>query len=234
MKNIKNSETDPTLTCVIIAGPLTSANIAPLITFCKSTLSFHIIISTWNSENSEYIESLRTLQNLSVLTQPVPIIRNASNYQIKAVSHALDYATSRGHKYGLRLRTDFLCNDLEKLLFLLLSEFLKHPINFLCFHRNTPPFSRPYCTDHVIFGKVEELGRYFSGEQSCNDHRPPEYFLQENYFLGEITSYKQVVDKCDFFIERIWQEDIRFFYTKPEYMIQGEMLKIYLTKHGRY
>ena len=146
-------------------------------TFLKNTLDIYkkifknsiIIISTWENENKDLINSLKD-QNIFILFNKEPEKKTLFNidHQIVSTNIALNFAKEKGIKYSLKTRPDIRLhkNNLESFLISLIKTF---PVkkNDLINSRIIVPSLITFryrlysLSDIVLFGETIDLLKYF-------------------------------------------------------------------------
>lgn len=157
---------------VIIQGPIKEK-----FNFLKNTLDIYkkifknsiIIISTWDNEDQNLINSLKD-QNIFILFNKEPEkSHNNINHQILSTNTALNFALSKGVKYSLKTRVDVRIykNNLEAYLISLTKTFPLKDNNFINSRiivpsLNTFKFRLYSLSDIVMFGETNDLLKYFN------------------------------------------------------------------------
>lgn len=178
-KNSKNFHLESTCSineklAIIIQGPIQES-----FEFLRNTVSIYkkifknsiVIISTWEGENQNLINSLKD-QNIFILFNKEPEeSHNNINHQIHSTNLALKFAISKGAKYSIKTRTDVRLykNNLETYLISLIKTF---PVkeNKIINSRIIVPslvtfkFRLYSLSDIVMFGETEDLIKYFNIE----------------------------------------------------------------------
>ena len=186
-------------------------------TFLKNTLDIYkkifknsiIIISTWENENKDLINSLKD-QNIFILFNKEPEKKTLFNidHQIVSTNIALNFAKEKGIKYSLKTRADIRIhkNNLESFLISLIRTF---PVkkNDLINSRIIVPSLITFryrlysLSDIVLFGETIDLLKYFK-KDSFKDGL--EIFgLNEKNLLINDTPVVAEIFLCSRFMENI-------------------------------
>jgi len=185
--------------------------------FLKNTLDIYkkifknsiIIISTWENENKDLINSLKD-QNIFILFNEEPEKKTLFNidHQIISTNRALTFAKEKGIKYSLKTRADIRIhkNNLESFLISLIRTF---PVkkNDLINSRIIVPSLITFryrlysLSDIVLFGETIDLLKYFK-KDSFKDGL--EIFgLNEKNLLKNDTPVVAEIFLCSRFMENI-------------------------------
>ncbi len=160
---------------IIIQGPIQEKFI-----FLKNTLNIYkkifrnsiIIVSTWENEDKNLINSLKD-ENIFILFSNEPQNKTLFNidHQIISTNKALKFAQEKGIKYSLKTRADIRIhkNNLETFLISLIKTF---PVkkNSLINSRIIVPSLITFkyrlysLSDIVLFGETGDLLKYFKNE----------------------------------------------------------------------
>ena len=159
---------------IIIQGPILEKFL-----FLKNTLNIYkkifknsiIVISTWENENKDLINSLKD-ENIFILFNKEPQ-KSQSNidHQIISTNRALKFAQEKGVKYSLKTRADIRIhkNNLETFLISLIKTFPPKN-NELINSRIIAPSLITFryrlysLSDIVLFGETTDLLKYFKNE----------------------------------------------------------------------
>lgn len=212
--------------CVVVQGQVYPEIVNQLIETYKDFPDK--ILSTWTTEHKESVDIL-TSKGFQIVIQEQPDHKTPVNYMTKSMQKGIELAESLGYTHIFRMRTDVSCNAVSKLLKILETEYIADKLSFIMLCRNSPS-DEAYLCDHIVYGPLVEIKKYFSTVQSVGDTRYSESLYQEEYF-GISTSkisYDYLKDKVQFFINRCKMEDIQFHFTKPRYTDQGDLVKRYL------
>ncbi len=181
---------------VIIQGPIQENE-----EFLKQTVKIYkkifknslIIVSTWESENKQFIEELRNENIHIILTDDTKIKKSRSNInkQIISTNVALNFAKEQDIKYCLKTRTDqrVYNNNLESFLIALLKIFPVKKNKIIKSRIFVPPmgtfkFFLYHLTDLMMFGETEDLIKYWDKENY--DIGLKKMGLDEkNYFIND-------------------------------------------------
>ncbi len=159
---------------IIIQGPIQNK-----FDFLKNTLEIYkrifknsiIIISTWENEDQNLINSLKNENTFILYNKEPKTSHNNIDHQIHSTNLALNFAKTKGAKYSLKTRTDVRLykNNLETFLISLIKTF---PVkeNSLIKSRIIVPSLVTFkyrlysLSDIVMFGETEDLLIYFNIE----------------------------------------------------------------------
>jgi hypothetical protein len=212
--------------CVVIQGQVYPQIVNQLIETYKDFPDK--ILSTWTTEHKESVDILRS-KGFQIVIQEQPEYKTPVNYMTKSLQKGIEFAETLGYTHVFRMRTDVRCSAFSKLVNILETDYLLDKLSFIMLCKNIPG-GDSYLCDHIVYGPLFEIKKYFSSVQSVGDTRYSESLYQEEYF-GISTSkisYDYLKDKVQFFINRCKMEDIQFHYTKPMYVDQGDLVKSYL------
>ena len=148
--------------------------------FLKNTLDIYkkifknslIIISTWDNENVNLINSLKD-KNIFIIfnKEPEKSLSNI-NHQIYSTYMGLELAIKKGAKYSIKTRSDIRINknNLETYLLSLINTFPVKKNNFMKSRIIVPSLItfkyRLYSlSDIVMFGETNDLIKYFKNEK---------------------------------------------------------------------
>jgi hypothetical protein len=208
-------------TCVIVQGKIYPEILNELLETYKDIKNK--ILSTWTTEDKSCIEICKQ-NGFDIIIQEPPEYCCPTNYQVKSVNLACNYALSKGFTHGFRIRADIKINKLNKLLEILL--LTSDKLSFLTMFQNLS-LSPEYLTDYLIFGPLPKLERYFSIYQKPDDSRFVELFLMETYFNKNKIVYNDIKDEIYLFQKNCYIENITVEYTKPQYKNQGNLIVRY-------
>lgn len=248
---------------VIIQGPIKDK-----FSFLKNTLEIYkqtfknsiIIISTWENEDKNLINSLKD-QNIFIIFNKEPEkSHNNINHQILSTNTALNLAVEKGAKYSLKTRADVRIykNNLETYLISLIKTFpVKH--NNLIKSRiivpslNTFKFRIYSLSDIVMFGESEDLIKYFKPEFFKEGLK--KFNLDEKNFLNNGTPVvaeiflcsrfiNSLEDKIDWDLSNWWQSlkdyfciidnsSLDLFWWKYDWEYEYRYLRTYADKFAR-
>lgn len=159
---------------VIIQGPLKHEESFTLETvrlYKKSLLpSTHIIVSTWEDEDSSALEELRALgAHVIVSKKPDNPGLFHINYQVTSVKNALDVANELGVEYVIKTRTDtrMYATNIEEYLCGLLTAFpvggtYKQKYRILGLSLNSNLYRMYNISDLVVFGHIDDMDTYWN------------------------------------------------------------------------
>jgi len=186
------------------------------------------ILSTWSSEDKESIDLLRT-SGFQIVTQEEPEYKTPVNYMTKSLQKGIEFAAMLGYTHVFRMRTDVRCSAFSKLVNILETDYLLDKLSFIMLCKNTSD-GDSYLCDHIVYGPISDVKRYFSARQTVVDTRYSESLYQEQYFgvSTSSVSYDYLKDKVQFFLNRCSREGIEFHFTKPIYVDQGDLVQRYL------
>ena len=160
---------------IIIQGPIKEK-----FNFLKNTLDIYkkifknslIIISTWENENIDLINSLKNENTFVIFSKEPTKSQNNINHQIYSTNVGLELALKKGAKYSIKTRSDVRINknNLETYLISLLSTFPVKENNFIKSRIIVPSLItfkyRLYSlSDITMFGETNDLIKYFKNEK---------------------------------------------------------------------
>jgi len=189
---------------IIIQGPIKDKFF-----FLKNTIEIYkkifpnssIIISTWENENINLINTLKK-ENIFILFNKEPA-KSLSNidHQIYSTNSALKFAKEIGAKYSIKTRADIRINknNLETFLLSLIRTFPAKKNNFINSRIIVPSLItfkyRIYSlSDIVMFGETEDLIKYFDRETFAEGLK--KFNLNENNLLKNETPIVAEIFLC--------------------------------------
>jgi hypothetical protein len=185
------------------------------------------IISTWDYTNQLFIEKLRE-NNFIVIQSKLSddIYKTSVNYQTFLTKKGIEYAISSNITHCIRLRSDLLCNNINKLLYIYTCIY-NGKLIFLAHLRSCKVTEPAYLIDYAYFGKVHDMLAYNLLFQTIDDNRFVEQYKQETYFrLSKIEHIEKLVT---FSILYLLHENIDFHFTKRNYEENTNCLHDYNT-----
>ena len=178
---------------VIIQGPIYKKDDFMLETvrlYKKLFPEASIIVSTWNTEDLEYIKKIK-LENVEVILNAEPKIAGPShiNYQLKSSFAGIKLAEELGSEYVLKTRTDQRIYGVNVLDFFynLLKTFpsktgYKQKERIIGVSLNTFKYRLYDLSDMVVFGLLKDMELFWS---AAPDNRP--YKADPNLTQGEFS-----------------------------------------------
>tara|TARA_Y100000389_G_scaffold5644_1_gene5385 strand:- start:740 stop:1918 length:1179 start_codon:yes stop_codon:yes gene_type:complete len=196
---------------IIIQGPIQDKFF-----FLKNTIDIYkkifqnslIIISTWENENINLINTLRD-ENTFILfnKEPEKSLSNI-NHQIYSTNCALNLAREKNAKYSIKTRADIRINknNLETFLVSLIRTFPVKKNNFIKSRIIVPSLItfkyRIYSlSDIVMFGETEDLIKYFDKETFLEGLE--KFGLDEKNLLKNETPIIAEIFLCSRFINKL-------------------------------
>jgi len=196
---------------IIIQGPIKDKFF-----FLKNTIEIYkkifpnssIIISTWENENINLINTLKK-ENIFILFNKEPA-KSLSNidHQIYSTNSALKFAKEIGAKYSIKTRADIRINknNLETFLLSLIRTFPAKKNNFINSRIIVPSLItfkyRIYSlSDIVMFGETEDLIKYFDRETFAEGLK--KFNLNENNLLKNETPIVAEIFLCSRFVNNL-------------------------------
>ena len=196
---------------LIIQGPIQDKFF-----FLKNTIEIYkkifpnssIIISTWENENINLINTLKK-ENIFILFNKEPS-KSLSNidHQIYSTNSALKFAKEIGAKYSIKTRADIRINknNLETFLLSLIRTFPAKKNNFINSRIIVPSLItfkyRIYSlSDIVMFGETEDLIKYFDKETFAEGLK--KFDLNENNLLKNETPIIAEIFLCSRFVNNL-------------------------------
>ena len=196
---------------IIIQGPIQDKFF-----FLKNTIEIYkkifpnssIIISTWENENINLINTLKK-ENIFILFNKEPT-KSLSNidHQIYSTNSALKFAKEIGAKYSIKTRADIRINknNLETFLLSLIRTFPAKKNNFINSRIIVPSLItfkyRIYSlSDIVMFGETEDLIKYFDKETFAEGLK--KFDLNENNLLKNETPIIAEIFLCSRFVNNL-------------------------------
>jgi len=199
--------------CVLLQGPLYPTSVEGIKQMCKNMNN--VIISTWEDENIEYINELKSLGYEMVINKK-PIYFGFQNINLANISicSGLSKAKDMGYTHALRFRTDFILNDVNKFMDICLTLSDNQLVFLTWFNHRTNIHPNGYLMDHVIFGPIDLLYDYRKPIQLEGDNRCSEIFLQEEYFGKKNLSCDDVKNEVKLCFKQIMDNNIKLYATK--------------------
>ncbi len=196
---------------IIIQGPIQG-----WFQFLKNTLDIYkkifknsiIIISTWENENKDLINSLKD-ENIFILFNKEPEKSQYNiDHQIISTNKALKFAHEKGIKYSLKTRADIRIhkNNLETFLISLIKTFPAKK-NSLINSRIVVPSLITFryrlysLSDIVLFGETTDLLKYFKNESFKDGLK--KFGLDETNLIKNFTPVVAEIFLCSRLIHNI-------------------------------
>jgi len=196
---------------IIIQGPIQEK-----FNFLKNTLEIYkkifknslLIISTWENENINLINTLKDKNTFILFNkEPDNSFRNV-NHQIYSTNIALKLAQEKGAKYSIKTRADIRINknNIETFLYSLIKTFPVKKNNLIKSRIIVPSlvtfkFRIYSLSDLVMFGETEDLIKYFDLETFTEGLK--RFGLNEKNLLKEETPVVAEIFLCSRFISNI-------------------------------
>ncbi len=196
---------------IIIQGPIQEK-----FNFLKNTLDIYkkifknslIIISTWENENIDLINSLKN-ENTFIIFSKEPVKSQSNiNHQIYSTNKGLELALNKGAKYSIKTRSDVRINknNLETYLISLINTFPVKENNFIKSRIVVPSLItfkyRLYSlSDITMFGETSDLIKYFNNEEF--EEGIKKFNLNKENLLIEQTPVIAEIFLCSRFIYQI-------------------------------
>lgn len=196
---------------VIIQGPIQEK-----FDFLKNTLEIYskifknsfFIISTWENENVNLINTLKK-DNTYILFNKEPSKSQSNvNHQIYSTNAALNLAKEKGAKYSIKTRSDIRLNknNIETFLLSLLKTFPVKKNNLIRSRIIVPSlitfkFRIYSLSDIVMIGETEDLIKYFNLETFSEGLR--KFNLNDENLLKNETPVVAEIFLCSRFINQI-------------------------------
>lgn len=197
---------------IIIQGPIQEKFI-----FLKNTLNIYkkifknsiIIISTWENEDKNLINSLKD-ENIFILFSNEPQNKTLFNidHQIISTNKALKFAQEKGIKYSLKTRADIRIhkNNLETFLISLIKTFPAKKNGLINSRIIVPSLItfkyRLYSlSDIVLFGETADLLKYFKNESFKDGLKM--FGLDETNLIKDFTPVVAEIFLCSRLVKNI-------------------------------
>ena len=197
---------------IIIQGPIKEKFI-----FLKNTLNIYkkifknsiIIISTWENEDKNLINSLKD-ENIFILFSNEPQNKTLFNidHQIISTNKALKFAQEKGIKYSLKTRADIRIhkNNLETFLISLIKTFPAKKNGLINSRIIVPSLItfkyRLYSlSDIVLFGETADLLKYFKNESFKDGLKM--FGLDETNLIKDFTPVVAEIFLCSRLVKNI-------------------------------
>ena len=196
---------------IIIQGPIKEK-----FNFLKNTLDIYkkifknslIIISTWENENIDLINSLKNENTFVIFSKEPTKSQSNINHQIFSTNIGLELALKKGAKYSIKTRSDVRINknNLETYLISLLSTFPVKENNFIKSRIVVPSLItfkyRLYSlSDITMFGETSDLIKYFKNEKF--EQGIKKFNFNNDNLLIEQTPVIAEIFLCSRFINQI-------------------------------
>ncbi len=230
---------------VIIQGPIQEK-----FEFLKNTLNIYkkifknsfFIISTWENENIDLINTLKNDNTFILFNKEPSKSQSNVNHQIYSTNIALTLAKEKGAKYSIKTRSDVRLNknNIETFLLSLLRTFPVKRNNFIKSRIIVPSlitfkFRIYSLSDIVMFGETEDLIKYFDLETF--DKGLKKFGLNEENLLKNETPVVAEIFLCSRFINKIdneinwelksWWESLRSYFC----IIDNSSLDLFWHKY---
>ena len=196
---------------IIIQGPIKDK-----FDFLKNTLDIYkkifknsiIIVSTWENENINLINSLKNENTFIIFNKEPQKSQSNINHQIYSTNQGLKLAIQKGAKYSLKTRADVRINknNLETFLISLLKTFPVKKNNLIRSRIIVPSLItfkyRLYSlSDVTMFGETNDLINYFENETF--DEGINKFNLKNENLLINETPIIAEIFLCSRFIQKM-------------------------------
>lgn len=213
--------------CVLLQGPIKKEDnytIETVKLYLETFSGCPIIVSTWKTEDEEYLKQLEDL-GVIVLRNDVPEIKDFcnTNYQIKSTQEGLKKAKELGAEYVIKTRTDqrfYETNLIEYLfnaqkLFPKTSENQRERLISLSF--NTFKYRLYDVSDMFLFGHIDDVMTYWSCAYEKR-HEWPKFSNLKEYSMGGpneigvcIQYLEKMGEKLDYTLKNSWEMYAKYF-----------------------
>lgn len=208
--------------------------------YLKTFPNCPIILSTWDTENLEYLKKFENL-GVSVLKNSIPEINGLwnVNYQIKSTISGLQKAKANGAEYVIKTRTDqrFYETNIKEYLFNLLEMFpLEKGIcqnkRLITLSMNTFKYRLYDISDMFLFGYIDDVIKYWDTPYETREIFPSwttllEYCKLLPSEIGFCVKYiEKIGHKCEFSLRDSWE-----CYRKYFCVIDASSLRLYWPKY---
>lgn len=218
---------------IIIQGALLRENDFTLETvriYKKHFLCAKIILSTWNTEDYEYLEKFSS-EGIDIVLSEKPLNLGISNVnlQIQSTKAGMARAKQLGCEYAIKTRSDqrIYATDIEEFLFNLLDKFPLHDEvqvqrkRLVVFSLNTFLYRVYGISDMFMFGNIDDMLLYWSPDFDSRNPAAVEKDLSKSilsystqricevYFCSEFLS--KIGVRLDFTLEDSWRAYARHF-----------------------
>lgn len=212
---------------IVITGILKPEYIQSLIE-CYKNSKYTKIISTWDYTESILIKKLEN-HGFIVITSSYDknIYEHSVNYQNITSKAGYVYAKSIGCSHIIRIRTDIIVSNINLLLdkYKEIYSIHKKPIFLTYFHHD-----KGYLSDLLYFFDIDKAIDYVTPLINSDDKRFTELFLQENFF--DTNDIKSIIERVNFSIGILKNNNIEFYWIKKEYRDQGNLVDRYINVIG--
>lgn len=202
--------------CIVITGLILEEYIHNIISSYKDFPNK--IISTWKDQNEELINRL-SIANFIIVQSDYPSYNSQTNYQSIASYNGSKKAEELGFEYIIKIRSDILCNNINKFVEILNNKFDKDKLIIFAgmkYHGN-PAEDRVCIMDNMIAGYINNIIKFYSSLQISTDVRFPEEYLQESYLNKQHLSKDEIRNTFYFCHEECSKNNITFLLTKKQY-----------------
>lgn len=175
--------------CIIVQGP--SCNVEEI---KKSMKNQNFIFSTWEGEEYKYTDK----ENVIFNKKPQNPGTGNLFYQQETTINGLLKAKQLGFKKVLKIRSDYIAKDINKLI-----DIFTHEINFFFWHN----YNGGYICDYLMAGDINLMIKLWSKNKKTN-FLFPEQMILENFFEMELNN-----KQFNFFLNRLDSEN-DIFWTK--------------------
>jgi hypothetical protein len=151
----------------------------------------NIVWSTWEDEPNEHLDYISN--------KGIPLILNKKpdysgylnlNYQCHTTFSGINYFKKQGFTEVIKLRSDIIFTNINLVLpnlsgreiaFLNLNNPVYKP--YLAYYLDYYHIGLDFPSDHIVFGKIDNMFNAFNYYVSYNDPVPPESIILRNYLL---------------------------------------------------
>lgn len=228
---------------IVIQGPIIPKKTLEICIFYKKIYpQVRIVLSTWESEDTEPFQGLRD-ERFAVIQSIKPDVSGPANINLQITSSiaGIEHLKDQGCTHLLKTRTDILLGNSSFLNYLVWmhSKGKKHALVFSSFNSFIFRLFSP--SDQVMFGEVSHIERFWSIDLVPRDEKinfPEKYLFKKylesygyrtheelNNYLTALRDYSVIADHEQ--LGQIWNKGA---YTALNYRWRGEKFPNRMTQ----
>jgi len=182
--------------CIIIQGP--SVNVEEI---KKSMKDENYIFSTWEGDENKYLSTDNVIFN----KKPQNPGKGNLFYQQKTTTNGLLKAKKLGFKKSVKIRSDFIVKDINKLL-----DIFTHEMNFFFWH----DYNGGYICDYLMAGDTNLMIKMWESNEN-KEYLFAEQMIHENFHKTKLKN-----EQFTFFLNKINDEN-DIYWTKYKKFISS-------------
>ena len=219
--------------CLILQGPLYDSSIPYAIKMMKNVPT---ILSIWSDEPSQKIELLREYA-LDIVLNIQPTIKGGPNSRVNYPNTTLVNGCKRakelGFTHAMLFRVDNYCPTINEFIGIFKQKSSEKLVGICWVHHIVSDAPYGYIVDHVTYGPIDLLINYRSTQQSINDRRFIELFLQESFFKKSPVKYEDSRTQFDYVLDKLIENKQELYFTH-HHTGQGDVIQVYKNQGSKF